>query len=88
MSFEEKDKPKIIEGYIPVTGGNIWYKIVGINGKKIPVLVLHGGPGAPHDYLEPFEILSDERPVTFLINSVVVTQINLEMHHFGTSSVS
>jgi proline iminopeptidase len=65
VSFEEKDKPKIIEGYIPVTGGNIWYKIVGINRKNIPLLVLHGGPGAPHDYLEPFEILSDERPVIF-----------------------
>ena len=26
---------------------------------------MHGGPGAPHDYLEPLEALSDERPVIF-----------------------
>jgi proline iminopeptidase len=59
------DSATIVEGYIPVTGGKIWYKIVGANRKNIPLLVLHGGPGAPHDYLEPFEALSDERPVIF-----------------------
>ncbi len=53
------------EGYIPVTGGNVWYKIAGANKKGIPLLVLHGGPGAPHDYLEPLEALADEQPVVF-----------------------
>ncbi len=53
------------EGYVSVTGGNVWYKIVGANRKKIPLLLLHGGPGASHDYLEPLEALSDERPVIF-----------------------
>jgi proline-specific peptidase len=38
---------------------------VGANRKKIPLLLLHGGPGASHDYLEPLEALSDERPVIF-----------------------
>lgn len=65
MNYEGKDSAKVVEGYIPVTGGKIWYKIVGANRKKIPLLVLHGGPGAPHDYLEPLEALSDERPVIF-----------------------
>ncbi len=65
MSYKGRDNTKVIEGYIPVTGGNIWYKIVGADRKNIPLLVLHGGPGAPHDYLEPFEALSDERPVIF-----------------------
>lgn len=65
MSYERRDSVKDVEGYIPVTGGNVWYKIVGTNRKKIPLLVLHGGPGAPHDYLEPLEALSDERPVVF-----------------------
>ena len=65
MSYERRDSAKVVEGYIPVTGGNIWYKIVGENRKKIPLLILHGGPGAPHDYLEPLEALSDERPVIF-----------------------
>jgi proline-specific peptidase len=38
---------------------------VGADRKKIPLLLLHGGPGASHDYLEPLELLSDERPVIF-----------------------
>jgi len=65
MSYEGRDSARVVEGYIPVTGGNIWYKIVGANRKNIPLLVLHGGPGAPHDYLESLEALSNERPVIF-----------------------
>ncbi|WP_292389409.1 proline iminopeptidase-family hydrolase [Methanosarcina sp. UBA5] len=65
MGCEGKASDKVVEGYISVTGGKIWYKIVGANRKKIPLLVLHGGPGAPHDYLESLEALSDERPVIF-----------------------
>ena len=54
----------IREGHIPVPGGRVWYKIVG-SGNTIPLLVLHGGPGFPHNYLKPLESLSDERPVVF-----------------------
>ena len=46
MSSKKMDSDTIVEGYIPVTGGNIWYKIVGANRNNIPLLVLHGGPGA------------------------------------------
>jgi proline-specific peptidase len=53
------------EGYIAVTGGRVWYRIVGANTDGIPLLILHGGPGAPHVYLEPLAALSDERPVIF-----------------------
>jgi proline iminopeptidase len=53
------------EGYISVTGGRVWYQAVG-NGKEgVPLLVVHGGPGVPHDYLEPLAELADERPVVF-----------------------
>ena len=45
-------------------GYRIWYEIVG-SGKGIPLLTLHGGPGAGHDYLEPLEALGDDRPVIF-----------------------
>lgn len=60
-----KVKQKITEGRIEVTGGKIWYKIVGADKKGAPLLVVHGGPGAPHDYLEPLEALAEERPVIF-----------------------
>lgn len=45
-------------------GYRIWYKIVG-DRTGIPLLTLHGGPGAGHDYLEPLEALGSERPVVF-----------------------
>lgn len=62
---ESNNMCDIQQGYISVTNGRIWYKIVGKNKKGIPILVLHGGPGVPHDYLEPLAGLADERPVVF-----------------------
>ena len=53
------------EGYINVTGGKVWYKIVG-SGDKTPLILLHGGPGVPSYYLNPMAALSDERPVIFI----------------------
>lgn len=50
-------------GYIPVDGHRVWYRRTGSGG--IPLLILHGGPGAGHDYLEPLEGLASERPVIF-----------------------
>jgi proline iminopeptidase len=50
---------------VRVPGGRVWYQIQGANSKGVPVLTLHGGPGVPHDYLEPLSALSSERPVVF-----------------------
>jgi proline iminopeptidase len=52
------------EGRLDVPGGNIWYGIAG-RGAGIPLLVLHGGPGFPSDYLWPLASLGDTRPVIF-----------------------
>jgi proline iminopeptidase len=52
------------EGYVDVPGGRIWYRIVG-SGKRTPLVLLHGGPGAPSYYLNPLAALADERPVIF-----------------------
>jgi proline-specific peptidase len=48
------------EGRIPFGGYQTWYRIVGEREEsgRVPVLCLHGGPGATHDYLEPFEALA------------------------------
>lgn len=51
------------EGYVRVPGGKVWYKVVGSGG--VPLVVVAGGPGAAHDYLEPLAALADERPVVF-----------------------
>lgn len=60
-----KSTENMEEGFISVTGGKVWYKIVGKNKSEIPLLILHGGPGASHTYLEPLEKLADKRPVVF-----------------------
>lgn len=52
------------EGHIEVPGGRVWYRIVG-SGRATPLLLLHGGPGAPSYYLERLAALADERPVIF-----------------------
>lgn len=59
-----KQAENIQEGYIAVTGGRVWYKVVN-PGSDIPLLTLHGGPGSPHDYLEPLTQLANERSVIF-----------------------
>ena len=57
-------EPVSKEGFIQVPGGRVWYRIVG-SGNATPLLIIHGGPGMPSDYLRPLELLSDERPVIF-----------------------
>ena len=45
---------KMIEISTPEGKFNVWTKRVG-NNPKIKVLLLHGGPGASHEYLESFD---------------------------------
>ena len=58
------------EGFIPFQGHQTWYRIVGdlasLPAGLFPILALHGGPGIPHDRLEPLEALAQAgRPVIF-----------------------
>ena len=57
--------PAATEGHIEVPGGRVWYRIVGTDRPRTPLLCLHGGPGMPHDYLEPLAGLAASRPVIF-----------------------
>ena len=52
-------KTPIKEGLIPFHGYRTWYRILGDQEEpgKLPLICLHGGPGATHDYfgsLEPY----------------------------------
>src|SRR5436190_9474527 len=56
----------MVEGVVEWDGYETWYRIEGdlsVAGKA-PVVVLHGGPGAAHDYVESIADLamSDGRP--------------------------
>ncbi len=53
-----------MEGTIAVPGGRVWFQRIG-GGPGRPLLVVHGGPGLPHNYLAPLRRLSDEREVIF-----------------------
>ncbi len=48
------------EGWIDFRGYRVWYAVVGDlhTPGKLPLLCLHGGPGACHDYLESFARLA------------------------------
>ncbi len=50
--------------YIKTSHGNVWYKTLG-QGNGTPLIVVHGGPGATHYYLEPLEDLGAYREVIF-----------------------
>lgn len=52
------------EGFIDVPGGRVWYQIVG-HGHATPLLLVHGGPGWPSDYLQPLRRVAADRPVIF-----------------------
>lgn len=52
------------QGMIAVPGGDVWYQRIG-GGTGLPLLVIHGGPGLPHNYLSALERLADEREVIF-----------------------
>ena len=49
------------EGTIPFKGYETWYRIVGAGEEpgKLPLLCLHGGSGAAHDYLESLQAMAD-----------------------------
>ncbi len=56
------------EGFIPVDGYRVWYRVVGGGAEyeNTPLLTLHGGPGVPHDYITDMAALaSDSRRVIF-----------------------
>ncbi len=55
----------IKEGYMPFKGNKTYYRIVNPNGKKIPLIFLHGGPGSTHNYFEIFDDMAfeDDRPL-------------------------
>ncbi len=66
---EQSDGPEKLqmnrhEGHIQVSGGKVWYERIG-EQKGIPLLIVHGGPGYPHDYLKPLEKLASNREVIF-----------------------
>jgi L-proline amide hydrolase len=55
------------EGFIPFAGARTWYRSLAPERHegRVPLLCLHGGPGANWLHLEPYQALADERRVVF-----------------------
>jgi len=45
----------INEGYMPFKDYKTYYRIVNPEGKKTPLILIHGGPGSTHNYFEVFD---------------------------------
>lgn len=63
------------EGYIDVEGGKVWYQITG-SGTATPLLLLHGGPGAPSHYLEPLKSLTPGADLQIFEESAHMTMLD------------
>ncbi|MBC8107188.1 MAG: proline iminopeptidase-family hydrolase [Anaerolineae bacterium] len=53
------------DGYVNVIGGKVYYKMIDHGGGGTPLIVVHGGPGVPHQYLQSLAELANDRPVIF-----------------------
>ena len=53
------------EGTAPFRGFDTWYRVTGaLRGQRAPVVVVHGGPGCTHDYVDSFkDLAADGRAV-------------------------
>ncbi len=49
---------KIIEGYMPYLDYKTYYRIVD-GGDKTPIVLIHGGPGSTHNYMELLDSIAD-----------------------------
>jgi proline-specific peptidase len=58
--MSQEPKTPIKEGFVSFRDYKTWYRIVGDKEKpgKLPLICLHGGPGATWDYLEPLEAIA------------------------------
>lgn len=54
--------PAVVEGFIDVDGGPVWYEING-SGSGIPLLTVHGGPGGQSCGMTLLNPLSTERRI-------------------------
>lgn len=55
----------INEGYMPFKDYKTYYRIVNPEGRKTPLILIHGGPGSTHNYFEVFDDFAyeNDRPI-------------------------
>ncbi len=48
------------EGRLTIEGRETWYRVTGDLSTGVPLVLLHGGPGAAHNYLDSLTRLASE----------------------------
>jgi L-proline amide hydrolase len=49
------------EGHTPFREHRTWFRVTGaLNDEKPPLVLLHGGPGAAHNYLDRYDLLASQ----------------------------
>jgi len=49
------------EGFAPFREYRTWYRVTGdLEAQKAPVVILHGGPGAAHNYVDAYKLLATQ----------------------------
>jgi L-proline amide hydrolase len=58
---------RVMEDFVPFSIGRTWYRSLAAerDDGRVPLLCLHGGPGANWLHMKPYEALADERRVVF-----------------------
>jgi L-proline amide hydrolase len=52
-------EPRVVEGFAPFLGHQTWYRVTGdLKSGKAPLVVLHGGPGAAHNYVDSIKLIA------------------------------
>jgi len=61
------DEPQGTDGHVAFEGFRTWYRVVGEKEDpgRLPLLCLHGGPGATWHHMEPYAELAEGRQVIF-----------------------
>ena len=54
-------EPSVREGEAPFDGHKTWYRVTGdLKAGKKPLVILHGGPGASHDYTDRMKLIAGQ----------------------------
>jgi L-proline amide hydrolase len=58
---------RVSEGFVPFAGARTWYRSLAPEHERglLPLLCLHGGPGANWLHMKPYEAFAEERRVVF-----------------------
>ena len=71
------------KGFVKVSGGNIWYKIIG-HENRTPLIMLHGGPEATPKTIGHYKSLLPHATMKIFKNSAHMTYLEEKSNYVET----